>query len=222
MLALTLLVPVPTLGALAGLWWFPGTALGTGLFLAAKLWLLGLPLIWHRGVDHGRWSGSPARRGGFGVALASGAVIVAAILGVWLALGPVLIDRAAVRATAATAGLDDPRAYLVMALYWCTLNALLEEYVWRWFVASQAVALVQRYALAALIAALAFTAHHVVALRAYFDWPVVLLASAGICIGGGLWSWMYLRYRSIWPGLISHVCADIAVFGIGWHLLFAG
>ncbi|MFW5750833.1 MAG: CPBP family intramembrane glutamic endopeptidase [Planctomycetota bacterium] len=220
LLALALLVPAPTLGALAGLWWFPGTALGTGLFLAAKLWLLALPLAWHRAVDCGRWSWSPPRQGGFAVGLISGVLIAGLVVTAWLVLGGGLIDRAAVRATAATTGLDDPGAYLVMALYWCSLNAVLEEYVWRWFVAGQAASLLPR-AGAVVLAALAFTAHHVIALRAYFDWPVVLLGALGVAIGGAWWSWMYLRYRSIWPGLLSHICADIAVFAIGWQLVVA-
>jgi hypothetical protein len=46
------------------------------------------------------------------------------------------------------------------------------------------------------------------------------VASTGVFIGGVIWAWLYSRYRSIWPGWISHVLADIAVFGVGWWLLF--
>ena len=42
----------------------------------------------------------------------------------------------------------------------------------------------------------------------------------GVFLGGCAWSWLYLRYRSIWPGYISHIIADIAVFGVGWMILF--
>jgi hypothetical protein len=42
-----------------------------------------------------------------------------------------------------------------------------------------------------------------------------------VLAAGACWSFLYLRYESIWPGWISHVLADLAVFLIGWHLLFA-
>ena len=42
----------------------------------------------------------------------------------------------------------------------------------------------------------------------------------GIFIGGTVWSGLYLRYRSIWPGYASHAIVDVAVFGIGWWVIF--
>jgi membrane protease YdiL (CAAX protease family) len=53
-----------------------------------------------------------------------------------------------------------------------------------------------------------------------FGWAVTLLGSAGIFVGGLTWSWLYRRYRSTWPGYVSHILADAAVFVIGWLLLF--
>jgi membrane protease YdiL (CAAX protease family) len=69
-------------------------------------------------------------------------------------------------------------------------------------------------------AALAFTAHHVVALAGQFNWDITLLASLGVFIGGTAWSWLYLRYRSIWPGYVSHAIVDVAIFVIGYGLIF--
>jgi len=43
-LALALLVPAPSIGTLAAMVLFPGTALGKGLFAASKLWLASLVL----------------------------------------------------------------------------------------------------------------------------------------------------------------------------------
>jgi membrane protease YdiL (CAAX protease family) len=71
-------------------------------------------------------------------------------------------------------------------------------------------------------AALAFTAHHVIALAAQFNWGVTLLGSLGVFSGGAAWSWLYLRYRSIWPGYISHAMVDVAIFVIGYGLIFGG
>jgi membrane protease YdiL (CAAX protease family) len=38
----------------------------------------------------------------------------------------------------------------------------------------------------------------------------VLLAAAALC--GLFWGAMLLRYRSVWPGLISHALWDVAAF----------
>jgi membrane protease YdiL (CAAX protease family) len=102
---------------------------------------------------------------------------------------------------------------------WITLNSLMEEYVWRWFVFRKFEVLLGGK-LAVPATALAFTAHHVIVLAAQFDWPIALLGSCGVFIGGTVWSWLYLRYRSIWPGYVSHAIADAAIFIIGYTLIF--
>ena len=71
-------------------------------------------------------------------------------------------------------------------------------------------------------AALAFTAHHVIVLAAQFNWPISVLGSVGVFIGGAAWNWLYLRYRSIWPGYVSHALVDAAIFIIGYRLIFGG
>jgi hypothetical protein len=49
-----------------------------------------------------------------------------------------------------------------------------------------------------------------------------VLGSCGVFLGGAAWSWLYLRYRSIWPGYVSHAIADAAIFIIGYRLIFGG
>ena len=71
----------------------------------------------------------------------------------------------------------------------------MEEYVWRWFVFRKFEVLLGGK-LAVPAAALAFTAHHVIVLAAQFDWPIAVLGSCGVFIGGAAWSWLYLRYGS--------------------------
>jgi hypothetical protein len=58
-------------------------------------------------------------------------------------------------------------------------------------------------------------------MAAYLGPAQVALGSLAVLAAGACWSFLYLRYASIWPGWISHVLADLAVFAIGWHLLFA-
>ena len=126
---------------------------------------------------------------------------------------------ALLRTAAAQNGLDKPVTYVLAALYLMLINSLLEEYVWRWFVYRQCETVMGGVP-AVIISALLFTLHHVIALKAQMPWMPTILASAGIFIGGCAWSWLYRRYRSIWPGYFSHVLADAAVLGIGWMLIF--
>jgi membrane protease YdiL (CAAX protease family) len=220
LLALLLLVPVPSLSTAAASFWWPGTNFGQGLFIAGKVWLVVFPLLWWLKVEKGRWSWSPARQGGFGVAAILGLLIAAAIFGVY-ALTRQLgwMDPATVAARAAQTGLDQKAIYLAGAVYWVTLNSLMEEYVWRWFVFRQCEHLAGGLA-AVFLSALAFTLHHVVALSGQFSWPMTLLGSAGVFTGGAIWSGLYLRYRSIWPGYVSHAIVDLPIFIIGWWMIF--
>jgi hypothetical protein len=218
LVALLLLVAPPSLGAAAALWWWPGGA-GPVLYALAKLWILVLPAAWWRWVDGRRWSASPVRRGGLGVGLLSGLVIGAAILVAWRAVGAGWVPVERLQQVAAENGFDSRGGFLLLAAWFCFVNAALEEYVWRWFAFVQFERLVGANA-AVPAAALAFTLHHVVALRAYLPWDVTLLAAAGIFVGGSLWSLLYRRYRSVWPGYVSHLLVDVAVMAIGWELLF--
>lgn len=71
-----------------------------------------------------------------------------------------------------------------------------------------------------MASALGFTLHHIVALQVYFAWHVTAIASLGLFVGGAIWAWLYLRYSSIWPAYLSHAIVDVAVFAIGYKLIF--
>ena len=221
--ALLLLVPVPSIGVALALG-FPatqGTLAAQIAFGLGKVWLIVFPALWWKLVDRRRWSLSPAREGGFAVASLLGLAICGVIAAAYVLVGPHLIDPAEVREKAAQTDLAVPWLFIAFATYTCTINAVLEEYVWRWFVFDKCRDLLRGRGLAAVfLSAAFFTVHHVVALGVQFDWDVTLLASAGVFIGGSIWSWCYLRYKSIWPGYVSHVLVDIAVFWIGWRIIF--
>ena len=76
---------------------------------------------------------------------------------------------------------------------------------------------------AAVVASAAcFTLHHVIALQVYFAPLAVVLCSIGVFIGGAVWSAMYMRYRSVWPGFVSHAVVDLCIFGLGAWMIFGG
>jgi len=218
LIALALLVPVPSLGTAAAMILFPGQ-LGQALFMIAKIWLLAFPAFWYLVIEHGKPSWSPARQGGIGAGILTGLVAGAAIvLAAWF-FGVFDMDMGELDGEVAEMGLATPRAYLLGAIGWTFANSLMEEYVYRWFVFSQCERLIPRV-LAAIASAVVFTAHHIVALSTYLPAHLNALASFGVFLGGLIWAVLYSRYRSIWPGWISHIIADVAVFAVGWELLF--
>lgn len=202
------------------MFWWPELTLGKAIFFAAKVWLVLLPLVWRLLVDREPLSWSPARHGGFGLAIASGVLIALVIFGAYaLMMRWGAIDASQVAERAAKTGLNTVGVFLGGALYWITVNSLMEEYVWRWFVLRKCEVLWGGKT-GLVVAALAFTAHHVIALAAQFNWGITLLGSLGVFIGGATWNWLYLRYRSIWPGYVSHAIVDLAIFLIGYRLIF--
>jgi membrane protease YdiL (CAAX protease family) len=219
LLALALLVPAPSVGVLCGMIWFPDTPAGRLIFAASKLWLFALPLLWHTLVDKARVSLSRPKHGGFGIGVLSGLAISGVILLLYAAVGRHLVDRGLMVERLGAVGLASPRPYLIGTAYWVLVNSVLEEYVWRWFCVRKCEALV-RPAAAVLLSALFFTLHHVLALQVYVGPVAVAACSVGIFLGGALWSLMYLRYRSVWPGYVSHAIVDLCVFGLGAWLLF--
>jgi len=217
-LALLLLVPAPSIGTAAALYWWPDLT-GKVFYGFCKVILLVLPLIWFLYLERGKLSLSPVKKGGLLIGLATGLVIAAAILGFYVLVGKDLIDAQVFRDSLYDKGFDSKALFIGTAIYVIVLNAALEEYVWRWFVFRQCEKLMPGL-LAIFVSALLFTIHHIVALRSYVGWDITLISCAGLLIGATAWSALYWRYRSVWPGYISHIFADIAVYIIGWQILF--
>jgi membrane protease YdiL (CAAX protease family) len=218
-LALVLLVPAPSIGTLAAMVLFPGSVLGKGLFAASKLWLFAFPIVWWRMVDRGDFGMSPARRGGWLAGLVSGTAISLLILLGYFALGYGFMDRAFFVGKMQEIGLGTLPVYLGGAAYWILINSVLEEYVWRWFVYRKCEALIGP-AFAVLLSAAFFTLHHFIALQTYCSLSIAVVCSLGVFLGGAVWSFMYMRYQSIWPGYLSHAIVDLAIFGLGAAMLF--
>ncbi len=218
-LSLLLLLPVPSLAVWAGMIAWPDTILGKTVFALSKVWILALPAVWYFGIERQRLSMARPKMRGLWVGAVLGLALSILIVAGYYTLGRNWIDPEIVKGLVAKVGLGRPAVYLAGAAYWVLVNALLEEYVWRWFVYRQFSRLLP--GLAAIAAsALGFTLHHIVAMQTYFPPHVVAIASTGIFIGGSLWSWCYWKFGTVWPGYVSHAIVDVAVFAIGYHILF--
>lgn len=218
-ISLLLLIPAPSIGVLFGMILFPGTALGKGLFGLTKLWMLVFPALWFFFAEGGSFPRGKTQAGGYRMGLLTGTVISAFVVGAALLLSRTMIDGGFFKEMMATVGLDSRAVYIGAVVYWVCINSILEEYVWRWFTVRQFATLFHPTG-AIVASALGFTLHHLLAMLVYFSWPVAVLCSFFIFIGGLVWSWMFIRYKTIWPGWLSHALVDIAVFGTGYVLLF--
>jgi membrane protease YdiL (CAAX protease family) len=224
--AVLLVAPIPTLGEAAAFAWWPGTAVGMAAYVACKLWILAVPAAWWLLVLRKSWSWSPIRRSrrreALLVAIGTGILIATAMLSFYaLATHLHWLDaaRPRMRAQAARTHLDVLWVYLLFAIVISSLNALLEEIVWRWFVLRS----LRRYlrpSLAVMLSAALFTLHHTFALLHQADTFAVVLGSLGVFTGGIVLGILYRRYQSIWPGFITHIFADFGMFAIGWLMIY--
>ncbi len=217
--ALLLLVPAPSIGVLLGMILFPDISLGRVLFGFTKVWMVVLPVVWLIAVEKKSLSCSPVRRGGLAVGVMSGVAIAGAVVALYALAADKVLDKAFFVEKLTDVGLGNWKIYLGGTIYWILVNAILEEYVWRWFCVEQCSRLWNRR-LAIVASAFFFTLHHILAMSLYFPLIAVALCSLGVFIGGIIWSAMYIRYESIWPGYVSHAIVDMAVFGIGAAMLF--
>lgn len=219
LLALVLLVPAPTVGVLSGMILFPNSFIGALLFGFCKLWMFALPVVWLRWVDREPLSFSPPIRGGFAAGALSGTLISCSILAFYWTAGDTLLDPSSIQQKVIAIGLASPGRYALGALYWILVNSVLEEYVWRWFCVSRCERIVPGIP-SVVLSALFFTLHHTVALAVFMPPLPLALCSLGVFVGGAAWSIMYVKYRSVWPGYVSHAIVDLCIFGIGASIVF--
>jgi membrane protease YdiL (CAAX protease family) len=218
-ISLLLFLPAPSIGLLFGMILLPGTPAGQGVFIFSKLWILLLPALWFFFVETGRMPRGKTERGGFRMGVFSGLAISAFVISAYLLLGRRMIDSDFMRDMAAGLTLDRKATYIGASLYWIFINSVLEEYVWRWFAVRQCAKLMKP-PVAIVVSALGFTLHHTLAMQVYFSSGVTVASALCILFASMLWSWMFLRYKTIWPSWLSHALVDTAVFGIGYTVIF--
>jgi len=158
---------------------------------------------------------------GFGLLVGVGIVgLYFAVLGEWVrSLGA----SEPIRVRIAASGLGTPAGFLLIALFYSLLHSFLEEYYWRWFVFGQLRSFLSLWP-AVIVSSLAFMAHHVVVLDAFFPSKLIeatLPFSFGVAVGGAFWAWLYERDGTLLGPWISHVLVDAALMAVGFSLVFS-
>ena len=219
LVALVLVGAAPTISTLLSYGVGDGV-ISQAIFVLTKLWLLCIPLVWFLKVDSGTLSWSKPEQGGYAMSIGLGIAMSIVMLLAWLLLGDA-IDANLLRDALEPVGLLDPKVYLLATIYWILINSLLEEYVFRWFLVTKSEVLVGTGNPAIILSALIFVIHHTVALYVFgFPWWANLIASVSVFIGGAVFSWLYVRYRSVWIPYIAHAICDVVVFGVGAIIIF--
>ena len=118
-------------------------------------------------------------------------------------------------------GLNSIWAYAAFATFYSLIHSAMEEYYWRWFVYKRLTRTISD-SLAIIISSLGFMAHHVVIMVVFFGLtsPLAYSFSLGVAVGGGVWAWLYGRsgnFVAVWG---SHAIVDMALFIIGYDLIF--
>lgn len=221
-LALLFSAPATTLGSVVAYVLAPG-AFGQGFYMGMRAWIALFPVAWTLWVARERISFSPLpperrREAWSGTALLC-ALTLAVVFGGYALVGESLLDAEALRESVERSGIGTPARFALAALAISFGNSLLEEYFWRWFVYRHCETLVGAR-VAVPLAALLFTSHHVVTFCVLFGTSAGIAASIAVFIAGCVWSACYLRWRSIWPGWIVHVVADLAGVALGAYVLF--
>tara|TARA_B100000959_G_scaffold286107_2_gene363352 strand:+ start:670 stop:1299 length:630 start_codon:yes stop_codon:yes gene_type:complete len=190
-------------------------------FMACKAWIFILPTYWYLRVEGNSLSKSLPDRDGLVMGSVTGVSMAIIILAVWLLLGH-SIDSSMMISKLEETGLTDVRLYVAGTIYWIFLNSLLEEYVFRWFITTKSIDLLGSESGAIALSAVMFTLHHTMALHLFgFEWWQTVIASFGLLSAAAIWSWLYIRHRSIWVCWLSHAICDVAVFGIGYLIIFS-
>lgn len=109
--------------------------------------------------------------------------------------------------------------YWILVVYLSFFNSFVEEYYWRGFILAELRSRIPGMLPLCIISGVLFGLHHLVATLAMFPWPVVIVATGGSAIAGGVWAWMRLRGDSIFDCYISHIVADFGVMWIGYDLM---
>ena len=218
LLGLVLVAIAPTVSVITGF------ALKAGIiaalvFVFTKLWMFGLPALWYLKVEGGERSYSMPREGGWTISVLLGMGMIFVIAIAYFLLGDLVLRSEDLHEILEPFGLTVPWKLAIGILFWIFINSVLEEYVFRWFITSKLEQILGGKWRPILLSAGIFTLHHTIALAFFIDPLGNALASLGVFIGGVIFSWIYVQYRSIWVAWVAHALADVAIFAIAWQLI---
>ena len=218
LLGLVLVAIAPTVSVITGFALKAGI-IAAFVFVFTKLWMFGLPALWYLKVEGGERSYSMPKEGGWTISALLGIGMIFVIATAYFLLGDLVLRSEDLHEILEPFGLTVPWKLAIGILFWIFINSVLEEYVFRWFITSKLEQILGGKWRPILLSAGIFTLHHTIALAFFIDPLGNALASLGVFIGGVIFSWLYVQYRSIWVAWVAHALADVAIFAIAWQMI---
>ena len=219
-IAILLVGFVPSLSVLFGIEIIDDESLSQLFFILCKIWMFIIPTLWYFRVEKKTFSKKLPSKEGIILGLLTGTGMASIIIITWM-LFENSLDIEKMVVTLESKGLSSLNLYILGMLYWIFINSLLEEYVFRWFITTKGSILFRSESMGILFSAMLFTLHHSLALHFFgFIWWQTVIASFGLLTAAAIWSWLYIKYKSIWVCWLSHAICDVVVFTIGYLILF--
>ena len=220
LIAILLVAFIPSASVIFGIEIIDNEFLSQIFFVSCKIWIFLVPTVWYLKVEKKSISKNLPTKEGIFFGLITGIIMSLIILVTWFLFNETL-DIDGMVDILQSKGLDNINLYLLGMFYWIFINSLLEEYVFRWFITTKSSELFRSDVIGIVFSAAMFTLHHAIALHLFgFIWWQTIIACFGLLSAAAIWSWLYVRFRSIWVCWLSHAICDVAVFGIGYTILF--
>lgn len=220
LIAILLVGFIPSASVIFGIEIIESELLSQLFFASCKVWIFLVPTIWYLKVEKNSISKKSPTKEGIVWGLITGIMMSLIILITWFLFNETL-DIDEMVDILQSKGLDNINLYILGMFYWIFINSLLEEYVFRWFITTKSSELFRSDVIGIIFSAAMFTLHHAIALHLFgFIWWQTIIACFGLLSAAAIWSWLYIRFRSIWVCWLSHAICDVAVFGIGYTILF--
>lgn len=218
LLGLILVAIAPSISVITG-FAFKAGILAIFVFIFTKIWIFGLPAFWYLRIEKGEKSLSLPENGGWKVSTLLGVGMLIVIFIAYFSIGDKLLRADELTEILDGVGLTVAWKFALAIIFWVFINSVLEEYVFRWFITSKIEQLIGGVWIPIFLSAGIFTIHHTIALAFFIDPLGNFIASLGVFIGGAIFSWLYMTYRSIWVAWVAHAIADVAIFIIAWNMV---
>ncbi len=193
---------------------------GQSILIICQLWLLLLPIAWLFWVERKPVNISKPKQRDWITGVVIGLLMFCVILAAYSLFLSHWINVADVREKIQKIANINQDTFKFGGFYFIFVNALIEEYFWRWFIFSRCEEVVPGK-VAVLFSALFFMVHHTIGLAVLTNWRVALVGSLAVFVAGALWSEYFRRHRSIWSNYFSHAIADLALHFVAWQVFFA-
>ena len=221
---------VPLVCALVYVVWVPHGNAGRSAWFVTKIWIICYPLFFFSMIGLGGLVRREDRRAAWptwAVVIWTGLLtgVCISLIGCLMVITPVgdivkanshnLVEKAE------GLGFASRGRFLLVAAFITVLHSAMEEYYWRWFIYGHLRQMVGHWP-GHLIAAVAFTGHHLVLMSVLFPLPLALFLSFLVGLGGLIWTLMYEWQGTVLGCWLSHLVVDAFLMIVGYRLIMGG